>query len=376
MDDHPTPNPRPTGRRLTWLVVALSAVGLVYRAGLYRIADDPAADDPNVPWAIWPWEPWHAEGMATDDGFENALREAAAAAGTDDPTVTAKVAALTELREQQPDLLWRYLASSAAWRVYEDRGKRLARRRLKVGPSWQEPPQGYYTNGTIGPYEPGGAMTWQFRLELGWDGQLVSWQPGLALAHGQAARAVVGRDDYFGEGGLWRSDCGFAAGKSVLAVIEQSQTPGRRLTEATLRYLEQELRPLVDKPTLETLRANLPHGSVEPGEASLVVGQDASDYLVWSRVNPGEPGRVYVQRGSDSQPGSWDEEIGPPDTNEWVGWSDDPTELFLSCALVKGYRERWDPPFVEHFSLWFHPDSGGPDRKLLERAWHMNNPGG
>jgi hypothetical protein len=58
-------------------------------------------------------------------------------------------------------------------------------------------------------------------------------------------------------------------------------------------------------------------------------------------------------------------------SNEWIGWSDDPDELFFSNTHVTIYEGDWGKPYAARFEIWFVPDSGGPDRKLLERVFRI-----
>lgn len=61
------------------------------------------------------WEP--AAPGGPEDTFQAALLAALRTPGHDDPTVTAALPALTQLHQQQPALLLRYLAISPAWRI-------------------------------------------------------------------------------------------------------------------------------------------------------------------------------------------------------------------------------------------------------------------
>ena len=58
-------------------------------------------------------------------------------------------------------------------------------------------------------------------------------------------------------------------------------------------------------------------------------------------------------------------------SNEWIGWSDDPGELFLSNTHITIYEGDWGKPYAARFEVWFVPDSGSPQRKLIEKVYKI-----
>ena len=54
-----------------------------------------------------------------------------------------------------------------------------------------------------------------------------------------------------------------------------------------------------------------------------------------------------------------------------MGWSDDPEETFLSTAQITISEGDWGRPYGARFEAWFVPDNGGPERKLLEKAYRI-----
>jgi hypothetical protein len=159
----------------------------------------------------------------------------------------------------------------------------------------------------------------------------------------------------------------------LLEVFEQSAAEERRLTNATLEFLEKELKPLADAPTWDTIRSMLPEDGITRGTPSLELrnGFQPGIYNAAIRVNPGEPGRVYLKAfevtwGTVLSAGRLKEK-----SNEWVGWSDNPDELFLSEMNITIYEGDWDKPYAARFEVWFEPDSGAVERKLLERVYKI-----
>jgi hypothetical protein len=58
-------------------------------------------------------------------------------------------------------------------------------------------------------------------------------------------------------------------------------------------------------------------------------------------------------------------------SNEWVGWSSDPNELFFSNTDFTIYEGDWGKPYAARFEVWFQPDSGAMERKLLEKVYKI-----
>ena len=58
-------------------------------------------------------------------------------------------------------------------------------------------------------------------------------------------------------------------------------------------------------------------------------------------------------------------------TNEWAGWSADAGELFFTEMHFTIYEGDWDQPYAARLELWFEPDSGEPERKLLEEVFRV-----
>jgi hypothetical protein len=47
------------------------------------------------------------------------------------------------------------------------------------------------------------------------------------------------------------------------------------------------------------------------------------------------------------------------------------TELFFSNAFFTIYEGDWGKPYAARFEVWFIPDSGAPEWKLLERVFKI-----
>lgn len=306
---------------------------------------------------------------AAADTFQAALLAALGAAGDDDPKITASAPSLIKLARENPALLCRYLASSAAWRVYVDNGKRFATRRWMIGNEWEMSLHGYYAGFSIGRWNKDGAPDFHARLTLGLDGK--PWFENAAttrLKPGET-RPLELRE---GNGPI-TSHCVVEAEPLAIEIFEQSSAKERRLTKATLAELEKELAPLAASPSWETARSLLPEGSVARGAPSLTLrnGMQGGIYEATVRANPGEPGRIYLKAFEVTKNTPLSASRLKKDSAERIGWSDDPDEQFLSNTHIMIGEGDWEKYYAARFEVWFVPDSGAPERKLLERNFKI-----
>jgi hypothetical protein len=170
-----------------------------------------------------------------------------------------------------------------------------------------------------------------------------------------------------------QSHCVITAPPIMIEVFEQSGTKERRLTKAALAHLETELAPLAAKPTWETIRSLLPEGSITRGKPSIELRNSFQPGIYQStiRVNPGEPGRIYLKAFEVTKGTPLSEKRLKDRSNEWVGWSETPEELFLSNTDFTIYEGDWGKPYAARFEVWFVPDSKNPERKLMEKVYKI-----
>ena len=101
---------------------------------------------------------------------------------------------------------------------------------------------------------------------------------------------------------------------------------------------------------------------------NLCCGMEGGDYQAEVWINPGEPGLIYlkafeVTRGTQLS----SDELRRGSAGR-VGWSDDPNKLFYSDTKFTIYEGDWGQPYAARFEVWFVPDSGQAERKLLDRV--------
>ena len=340
---------------------------------MFGPSEDGFADSLEIPRNLAVAEPWdepEARPGAADDTFQRALLDALSRPGGQDPAVTASLPALAALQQRHPDILARYLRCSSAWRVFTEDGNLFATRRWTIGSERQYTLHGYYTQHSLNLWPDGNLPEFQSRVTLGLSGK--PWWRGNEnstwLQAGDSAQAKLSQGNQ-----MLESHCVMSVGGLVVEIFEQSQAKERRLTKAALEQIEAELAPLAAQPTEETLRALLPKDSIRLGEPSLDL-QDSFqpglyDSHIW--INPGEPGMLYLKafeatRGTPLSVDRLNERSG-----EWVGWSDNPGELFLSNTHFTIYEGDWGKPYAARFEAWFAPGSGAPERKLLEKVFKI-----
>ena len=57
--------------------------------------------------------------------------------------------------------------------------------------------------------------------------------------------------------------------------------------------------------------------------------------------------------------------------DEWIGWSDDSSQLFFSNTHFVIYEGDWGKPYAARIEVWFVPDSGEDERKLIDRIFKI-----
>jgi hypothetical protein len=93
------------------------------------------------------------------------------------------------------------------------------------------------------------------------------------------------------------------------------------------------------------------------------------DSVVW--VNAGKAGMIYLKAFEVTKGTALSVDRLQERSNEWIGWSDDPDELFFSNTHFTIYEGDWGKPYAARFEVWFVPDSGGPERKLMEKVFKI-----
>lgn len=297
-----------------------------------------------------------------EDTFQAASRTVLAVPGSDDASLSVSVPSLEKLRKNHPELLDRYLASHPGWRVYEERGNRFATRRWMVGNCWQMSLHGYYSS-----FSEQDGPKFQARTTIDFSGK--PW--GHA---GQKVDPATPTAVKLEQGnGMWESLVSLSAGDLVIEQFEQSNAKERRISRAAFAELEREFAPLAAQPTWETAKNLLPAGAVIRGKSTLELSNSSQGgiYNAQVRCNPGARGRIYLKAFEITRHAPLSADSLKTSTTEWLGWSDDPEEQFLMETHFSIYEGDWEQYYGARFEVWFKPDDGGAERKLLERNFKI-----
>ena len=335
------------------------------------------ANNLTIPENIATAEPIGPRGLGSgvaQDGLEGALVEVLTTGGTGDSSVTADITNIEYLALHFPALFRRYLATCPAWRVFREGDYVFATRRFLIGGVWRYDLSGYYTNYALDPWLEAHLPAFQFRLTIGLSGKV--WRDGHSdmtyVNAGDTHRLLLS-----GDGHMKQSDCVVSAPTAVVEVFEQSTADERRLTKVAFRHLNAELLPLVREPSWQTIRTHVPAGGIRHGEASFNLRQGEQPGLYNSElwINAGEAGMVYLRAYEVTKGTPLSVQRLKEDSNEYVGWSEDPKELFLSNAFFFLSEGALGEPYVARFEVWFAPETGASERKLMERifkiqGWH------
>ena len=356
------------------LMIPACLVLMIAGSFILMFADkDDFADNLTIPTDIevaTPLSERPHEPGGTIDPFQKSLLDSVSQQAGNDPTITARLPSLIDLATNHPDLLKRYLASSPCWRVFEEHGKRFATRRWAIGPDWGWDLHGYYSLYDIDKFKQSGFPSFQTRLTLGLDKQ--PWWRGdkntTRLRGGESFPALLSLGN-----GLEKSHTVISTAPLTIEVFEESTGKERRLTKASLTFLDKELAPLAADPSEKTMRSKLPPGAITRGFPSLDLrnGMQPGIYESRIRVNPGETGRIYLKAFEVTKGTPLSETRLKERSNEWVGWSSDPNELFFSNTDFTIYEGDWGKPYAARFEVWFQPDSGAMERKLLEKVYKI-----
>ena len=304
-----------------------------------------------------------ASAEAYEDDFAVALFAALAQPGGDDPTVACDLSALAARVHSQRAELMAYLARHPAWWLHEDGGRLCATRRWKDKGVWNHPLHGYYSGNTIpyggqGDYEAYQKAThFQVRTTIG----LPVSPFGRGGRAGAEHPAVATVQASLAQGNLrTHASCErFGDEAFCVEVFEESAARERRATKAALAFLTEEFATLSLPPdaAIRGPEAFVLRNAFQPGIYNLTL-----------RINPGEPGVTYLKAFEATKGTRLSQTRLEDASNERVGWSDDPEEKFLYENQFTIYEGDWGKPYAARIEVWFRPDSGQPERKLLERT--------
>jgi len=294
-----------------------------------------------------------------------------------EPVIDTNIPVLDEFVGDKRTLLMRHLATSAKWCLRRERGKVYAFRRFVTGKGrWETSLNGNYTDFD---WERFGRdrVSFQVKVVIGIDGQVTRQTPiikpvvtdtgsGKVAISAQDAPAWPGNETHL----VLRS-----AGPTV-EILEIAETMMRPFTMLVLEQIQSELKALLNSGTAREKGYDpslMPPHSIYRGKPDICLrdGMQGGIYLVDAYVNPGESGYTYLKVFEATANTRLSQNRITQYSTEYVGWSDDPEELFFYHTLITVYEGDWGVYYPARFELWLVPDSGGPERKLVEEIFRI-----
>jgi len=286
------------------------------------------------------------------------------------------------LSERAHDLLFRYLASDAAWRVTRfgagAPGTVVAVKREHVEgelPSEDEiaaglgprPPWRWTRNGFVTAAGADGSVrTTRLLIRLSPDAPPdPSWRDAAAASTAALGAARLPLRLFRGEGGALESDLVLEGPGLDVEIFESDGDPQRAFTAAAVaeaRGLLQAAAAQAASGRADIDRARLTPGSVLAAERpSMRIHAENGQpgrLAVSGYVNPGRAGWIYL-RLLDATTGAALEAPEESDAIEYAGWSDDPREQFYFDLPAQCRTPARTSPVAARFELWFVAAAGG-----------------
>lgn len=284
--------------------------------------------------------------------------------------VDTNVDVLDKFRGDSRGLLMRHLATSAKWFLSRENGRPVAYRRFVTeNGRWESVLNGYYSSYAFGDFS---GEQFQFYIGLDIDGfgaRRRADSTFLKVGSGEAALKVKksinpGYDSY-----LILESKGLA-----VEIFEEVKMLQRPLTQFALSTVRDELEALLVSSEAKKNGfdpALMPSESIKKGEPEIYITGQLGIYLVYAYVNPGEPGYVYLKVFEQTRNTPLSTERIPDRSLEYTGWSDNPEEQFFYNTQITVYEGDWGTYYPARFELWFVPESGAPERKLIEKVFKI-----
>ncbi|OGC23639.1 hypothetical protein A2310_00915 [candidate division WOR-1 bacterium RIFOXYB2_FULL_37_13] len=280
---------------------------------------------------------------------------------------------LDEFSTSKRDLLVRYLASSPQWLLTKERNELYAYRRFVINKDWQSNLNGFYSSYDFNLWDQ--QQRFQFRVILRIDGTKYPFPfqdiGTFAKADDKEATLKMKEDgDEVSFQGI-NSCLILKSKKVVLEIFEQSLNYERPFTELALREIKQEFKNLLKAGKVDA--SILPKGAIKKGkpDISITDGDQGGIYMIKAHLNPNELGYVYAKVFESKSGRVLSASTITNESLEYIGWSKNKQEQFFYNTEITIYEGDWGDYRSARFELWFVPDSGTPERKLVEKNFKI-----
>ena len=256
-------------------------------------------------------------------------------------------------------VLMQYLACHPRWRLYPELDNSLHAVRYFCTPEGKIRPtlhQYYAVHNTD--TENKTPLEFQFRFDIDFSGK--AWNSAPIFPRNKTERHS---DTY------WETR--FFCGKALVNIFDQTRFPGRQMTKAALDFTEEEFTALLKNQ--DDWSKLLPPGSIRQGKPDLILYNDMQGgiYAAHLWCNPGEKGIVYLKAFEITKNTPLSAAGLKACTRNVSGWSNDPQQQFCTGMYFTIYEGEWEQFYGARFEVWFVPDSGGAERKLMEKNYKI-----
>lgn len=353
--------------------IAITLQFLLFRA-MFGSSEDGFADQLTIPKNIEIAEPdedstlpWNLDPAKGSDAFQKAIRNALSLPGNNKKEFTPSMPSLRKASTTYAAMFHDYLEASTDWKVFIHRGNRFALRRWSYEGEPKDTLNGYISEFNHSP-------PFQMRCLLCLDLKKWSWHSVQRFQEGsQLVYPSITRRNNMKEstvmiecGGVW------------IELFEQSTNLERRITKASITFLENEFSAFVKNPkaAITAARArsrSLASRLVDSSNHAfkLINGIQPGIYVVAYALNPGESGSVYLKAFEITKETPLSKKRLKTKSRTRMTWSSNPEEKFGGKAGFTIYEGDWGKPYAARFEVWFTPDSGKADRKLAERVFKI-----
>lgn len=330
-------------------------------------SEDNFANNLIIPEGIEIFDPTLSTGLRIEkssDTFQELIFSTLASDATQDSFVSVSDTLLEFFMNDDNSILFNYLSACPAWRVFSERGHKFATRRWIVDSIWHYNLHGYYTKLDFFDWSDSIVPLFQCRTTIGIDGK--PW----ANVDDFSSQFLIGDSKEvnlrLGYGNSYDSEFILSVGKYTFELYEQSPNKERILTKAMLQFLDNEF----ENPDNLTQGSNCSTAYTISDTVFELYGARGI-YNSFIKINPGESGMLYLKAYEITQNTQLSSERLKQYSNEWIGWSENPSQLFYSNTHFTIYEGDWGKPYAARFEVWFVPDSGEKERKLTEKIFKI-----
>lgn len=284
------------------------------------------------------------------------------------PRISTDLKILDEFATANRGKLIRHLSASPRWFVTEEVGKPYAYRRLAIAEKWENSLNGYYSSFDVAPSIN---SRFQTRIIIGFDGPVFGSPFGKVLTTAPVGsgevpiRVVDDRDAHQGKESYFL----LKSARASVEIFEQSSLDARPITQLALAEIKRELESALALPA--TAASPPPVSTSNKPEIQLARGMQGGIYQLRAFVNPGEAGRTYLKVFEATRSTPLSAARIKPRSTARIGWSADPRDQFRYLSEITVYEGDWGTFYPGRFELWFIPDSGKPERKLVDRIFRI-----